>query len=121
MPRGGARPGAGRPALAVTDQRNDKAIARELKTQLRLAFGALTDSYASLLNKAIGMAQEGDRQMMRLLLTLPFQTGFVNEREETAFDAIREKWSYERTGPTAGPGPEEPDSGAPIGAESRVV
>ena len=95
MPAGGARPGAGRPPNLTLQLSRNRRLAEHLKDEVNATLAELAPKYAQLVRKAVQLALEGDKAMLKLLIEYP--TKFIDTREEphTGLDMLRAKMAEE--------------------------
>jgi hypothetical protein len=111
----GKHPGnqGGRPtSLARVDQK-DLASRSKILDTLNASLDKLAANYDDLMDQAIDMAKNGDRQVLLKLLELPYKVVNLDAPNQTGFDGLKERWTrtdvYERN-ESDPPGEEAADS-----------
>jgi hypothetical protein len=86
---GGARAGAGAPPKLATQTKAAVSLAKKLQGAVKLGMSPLADAYPELVVQAIKLAQKGDKEMLKYLLTLlPRTVTLEEDAEETKADKI---------------------------------
>lgn len=114
MQQGGKRDGAGRPRESASVMQSDTIVARKLKSSAEKGFEVLAGSYAKLMHKAIAMALEGDKSMLKTLVELmPRIVGTEADQADSKITKLVENF-LDRL-----PNPSNTKDGAAVDEDSR--
>ena len=110
----------GRPTSIEAAARDTKDLAKKLRQQLNVGLFYLAEDFAANAQRAIKLAQEGDKDMIKFLLKYPLELHeLLGEVDTGVFAKMREKWTYERVKSGTGEEAEAPRPSIP--AEYNVI